>query len=246
VVQDFNLNGTNDSRHTTAWDLTTPLTPAGMTGTSARFFGGIYALHNDNTSTPTRTVETVATGDQLYYSSQYIATSPIATDRVAVVWLKDDFLGGASSQTVSFTSGSSLRLQSWTNTATLYTMNVAFRFLVRDGGGWYVSSNRLAFTVGAAQGANSLTLSNPNALSWAAYTPADGNGWIQASPSAGWTTHTFTNVTAAGFLAERNGSGNMRTFVDAFEVTANVIPEPATAGLIALAAGVLFRRRSRR
>ncbi|MDF7824615.1 hypothetical protein P4B35_11375 [Pontiellaceae bacterium B12227] len=116
---------------------------------------------------------------------------------------------------------------------------VTVRFAVQSGGAWYVSSDNLT-----AQG--SLTYSGANWAELSAVADASSTSLMSAE---GLTYDvlgtTLDNITAVGFFEEGTTiSTTARARVKLDSLTAEVIPEPATLGLIAFFGGaVLFIRR---
>ncbi|VGO18172.1 PEP-CTERM sorting domain-containing protein [Pontiella sulfatireligans] len=117
--------------------------------------------------------------------------------------------------------------------------NVALRFAVQSGGNWYVSSDYLDVE-------GSLSYSSAN---WATLTTATSAS-TSLMTAEGLTYDVLgsalDNITAAGFFEEGGVvDSNARARVKFDTLTVEVIPEPATLGLVAAFGGgiILIRRR---
>ncbi len=118
---------------------------------------------------------------------------------------KVDFLGANKdpSVKVAFTSSSLLRLgpmHVWDTTCG------SIRFAVRDGTQWYVSETSYTTTTQYRNNLNNagytgnplIQMTDPNAQNWIAFDPA--TTWDP--PNAGGAPHTFTDVTAFGYVID--------------------------------------------
>jgi hypothetical protein len=116
------------------------------------------------------------------------------------------------------------------------------RYLVVAGGQAYLSDASIA----ASDQITTFTLSNPEAINWAAWTPGatldfDGLTYDVAGSS-------LTDISFAGLAFNQSSAvaGVNASTYDVFEYSMVVVPEPSTyaalVGLLALA-GVMLRRR---
>lgn len=195
---------------------------ANSTKPSGRIYGGMSSIRlNDPTYTSDfqdRAITESAAGDYLNVRDQLSGTaSHIHTS--LVMWIKEDFLGGAHAQRVFFTSGSlmSVSLLRWENLA-------AGRWVVQDGDTLYISQATFTTTTGTK------TI-DPPTTTWAVYTPSTAYNLNFDQANAVFTAHTFTDVRAVGVLAERDTNTAARVWyqINGFEVDAGLAP---TTGVV--------------
>lgn len=161
---DTDSDGTSDdyALYAAFDDTTTPLSPSsGYSGVSAAFYGGVrfdwfsQAAFDGNSL---RQVVENTTTDRITTRT----TKGNSATSAAIVWIRKDFLLDGSGKKVSFDAASVLSV----NLAEVQLSTV--RFIVRDGTQYYISQ-------ASATAAGLLTLSNPNAANWTAFTPARWN-----------------------------------------------------------------------
>jgi hypothetical protein len=137
---------------------------------------------------------------------------------------------------ISFDSSSSLSLTTGSVGGTM-----AVRWLVNDGGVFYVSSSTFASTAGTTT-----NLNDPNSITWQVYSPTATR--LNFDQSVAASAHTFANILAAGVYFEDdaipNGTG-LYTSMDLLKFSVEAVPEP-DVGFLALAASVLCCFRGRR
>lgn len=219
-----------------AFSDTASLNPSsGYAGTSGTFYGGAQLAGTASGFETTGGDPNVyTTGITNFGSSDRISFRWLgrhgATTQGSIVWNRSDFLNVGSDSTVLFDSSSSLSI-------TIPDVPVTTRWLVRDGGTYYVSSAN--FDNG------SLTLTDPNsATTWAPFAPATNLDFNAAT--ATFASHTFNDVRAIGYYFEAESQENALYLygVTNFSATAFVVPEP-TSGVLALfgAASIARRRR---
>jgi len=148
-----------------------------------------------------------------------------------VLWNQADFLNGADSQTVGFSAGDSLSV----NFAAIGATTRDFRFVVNQGGTYYVSNvNKTDATAGVFS-------IDPAAVSWRTIS-TDGNYTIGGTASM----ITLDDVKAVGLYINASRTGN-QTNIQFNDFQASVIPEPATIGMLGLGGLVaLMLRRCRK
>jgi len=203
-----------------------PISPTnGYAGTSASFYGAIEHAYSNYAG---GLVLQNASNDRLEMKG------PNAADNSAylLLWKQANFLNGMDAGNVGFASNSTV----WVDLAT-YTWFNPGRVVLRQGTSYYASSAVF----------NSTSLNETQtaaALSWFAYAPATSLTNIGASASI-VSGGQIANVTEVGFLFTSNNAGSDAARVENFEVNLVAIPEPATAGLLALGAAAALRRRRR-
>lgn len=149
------------------------------------------------------------------------------------LWNKADFLNGTDSQTVVFSAGSLLSV----NLTTISAATRDFRFVVNQGGTYYVSnSNKTDATAGVFS-------IDPSTVSWRTVS-TDGSYTVGDTAS----TITLNDVQAVGLYinATRTGTGNLaQTNIQFNDFQAIAIPEPATIGMLGLGGlvALMLRRR---
>jgi hypothetical protein len=150
-----------------------------------------------------------------------------------MLWKKVDFLNGGNAAAVSMDATSSFTVN--TDTFGSGFVNKEVRFVVQEGGSYYISDS----VSSAIDSDVDSTLSNPESASWFAYDPA--TDMLAQGASA---TLAFIDITAVGVYVEfgSTAAGNQTLAINNFQVDA--IPEPATIGLISVFSGaILFIRR---
>jgi len=137
------------------------------------------------------------------------------------VWKQEDFLNGGDTGTISLGTGSSITINLAEAGATDY------RAVVNQGGSYYVSQSVASDTADATF--------DLTATDWATLNTADYSyGTFSAL--------TLDDVQSVGVWFDQSRNGLTRFRVQDFQL--NVIPEPATLGLVAaMGAGILFIRR---
>lgn len=252
-----------------AFDLTTPLSPTSgystPSGLSSTFYGGM-----SYTSTAGTPAWGLASGARVFNSDTSAAFSGLDTLRLYPTWgntsgsgdgaskfyfqgvfLKSDFLNGASSQAVSIATATDTVNWSAVIGTGYQSANVRTRLLILDGSQWYASSalftTYTAGTTSTAAATTSVANLNLSSLTWSTYDPTSPAtfGTFSAKTS-------FSDVQAVGFyvhlpsLASITAGTNGAFVMSDFSITATAIPEPSTyAGLLGAAAllGVIIRRR---
>ncbi len=214
------------------WDFSdsTPLISGG-TGTNTTVYGGAITTWTASHATYHSVVRILASNNSIQIQANPNNGSNTTTTGM-IVWDKADFLNGASSQTLGFSNTDSFSV----NVGFLASADsVSMRFVVNDGGTYYVSSTeKTTNSVGA------FSLDDPTDDTWA--TISTSNYSIGS-----FSSHTFTDVQGIGLYLDTANTNNQSNFrFDSF--TASAVPEPEQAGMIlggfALAAmAVLLRRR---
>ena len=196
VALDLDGDGsTDDQRSHYPFSAATPLSPAtGYTGTP--FFGGI---RNDvlNTAGYTPSDSGVLHSGTADYTSQRMqpATGLGARWHWALFFDKASFLNGGAQSPVHFAANSRLRLAGITHFEKAGTM----RWLVREGAQFYVSQATATISSGAA----ALTFtSNGDDGNWAPFDPAADLNFDDTT--AVFASRNFTNLTAAGFILDKD------------------------------------------
>ncbi len=154
-----------------------------------------------------------------------------------LIWKKEDFLNNGSTQAVQFGSGNTLSINfNSFNTTSAPLTTADIRFVVKQGGSYYVSTtNKTDLTTGVFS-------INPTSSTWASI-----NTSTYAIGSIG--AITFNNIEAVGiyYNMSRTGGQLLAQFND-FQADLSVIPEPSTfaalAGLAALGLTATRRRRT--
>jgi len=167
------------------------------------------------------------------YGGLQISTSVPSTTGAGILgmiyWDRSDFLNVSGTDIVGFRAGDHLDVTFATlSNGALWDT----RFAINENGNWYVSSAADSMTSG---GTYSL---DPTTTSWHELTISDGTNYNIATTAS--TGLTLDNVQGVGlyFDGTRNGQVNLRIDGGGFSVTASVIPEPATVGILGL--GGLF------
>lgn len=233
------------------FSLTEQLSPAGP-----KFYGGASVVHLDGTGSPSfvssRTGISPGTGganDTLRFTVQ-IGTAPIAMYG-AIVFKKEDFINGASSQTLTFDAESSVVINVTSSAAgsgSGQTRQGRVMVYAQNQGvwGWYISKEYKSGS-GVPQ-----TFTGLDVMDWSLYDPtltpfepAPGSSSFNVKGSA------FESIEAVGFFFQYsppsgNQSGNEMTYyVNGFQANLHAIPESGTTAMlvgggILLAAGRRF------
>ena len=169
-----------------------------------------------------------------------------------MVFEKQDFLNGTSTETVAFDSSSSLSFSGLVGGA-----RPNLRWAVLDGSTWYVSDATFTGTGsflfwGAAV---SSTLTDPNSQLWASYIPIESDSagpyLYNAAPSSGYAAHTFSNIQAVGIYYDSYGvpitDGTFTNVgLQQFTVSGVTVPEPSTYMLAGLSLALLALRKRKK
>lgn len=238
---------------TIPFNLSSALSPAsGYSGPT--FYGGATAFQVASATSAanyqSRIVDS-GTADRIQIQTGGLgagATSGWAAN--TVIFLKADFLGGLSSQTISLGTGSNLSFTYANAASNMAPGSCNGRFLIRDGTTWYISESNLSPSSLSTD--TSLSL-DPSAVNWAVFTLESSSGVLANfdQGSATFSSHSFTDVTAVGFYGERDSlgtaaaAGGLVGVLNGFNFS--VVPEPSSAVLLLLGClGGLLALRSRR
>lgn len=236
VIVDFNREGVSANALARAADINTTLgdtwnfsdsTPliSSTDGTNSTVYGGMATTWSTSTDYNPN-LRHLASEFQIQVQSGLGNTAA----KGMLVWKKEDFLNGANAQTVGFSSGDSLSV----NFTTIAVSSRSFRFVVNQGGSWYVSNIQKSDTT---TGVWSI---DPTSYSWRTIT-TDGNYTIAASGAM----IALDDIRAVGLYMDVARTGNQTLIkFDGFQANVSAIPEPGTLGLVALASGglVVLRR----
>lgn len=158
---------------------------AGTAASGTKIYGGMSAAVTVGTIVSDPSISLVngrlvvqATGGSGY----------VGTLKGALVWDKGDFLA-ASTVPFAFDDASSLSV-------TLFRNDGLVRWVLRDGGTYYISDTTVVGQVSA-------TLSGTDSVQWAAWDPtANGGADFAHIPTNGFAAHSFADVTAVGLYFE--------------------------------------------
>jgi hypothetical protein len=126
--------------------------------------------------------------------------------------------------------------------------------MIQIAGNWYASTSPISPPSGVIQGSSFAAAAEQFSTTFS--TAASAWDTLNFSPGSDLTLgSTLTsplptgNITGFGVyaqIADNASATNDRTYVDNFEVDATPLPEPASAGLIAVVAAPMLLRRRRR
>lgn len=204
---------TDDSVTTTDFGIEpgAPFIDVGNGTPSGRIYGGIAGIRIGDPDAGGFSDGMLSDGGTNDYLNVRDQKSPeVLEHRAVLMWAKEDFLNGASSQDVHFdaTSEMSVSIMRWEN------LN-AGRWVVSEGGQLYVSQANFSGT-----GDHSV---DPNATQWAPYDPSGPYQWDFDQNAATFTTRSFTDIRALGVLLEQDGAaGGARVWyqIDGFSADA--------------------------
>lgn len=113
-------------------------------------------------------------------------------------WKREDFLAGSAAAPVVFGPGASLELLGYAGQFGLAASNSGLvRFVVRDGTQFWISHDAGGPSPNPAA---DFVLNDPDGALWAPYAPAAPHEIRFDADSATFVPHTFTDVTAIGYL----------------------------------------------
>jgi hypothetical protein len=244
VSSDFDGDGDIDIRFAYQNQTGTRLNPTTGGYAAQPFYGGVWSEVTGATGSPTfdgaSVVNDNTLGDAFDLRAQNNA--PRAGNLHMVLFFdKGDFFAGGSSVTnkVVFDSASSLSFGTFSKFENLGDV----RWLVRDGGQFYVSQELVANTTAGKV----LTGAEIAAINWAAYNPAAAFNMNFDQSAAVFAPHTFADVTAFGFIVDKDVLNSTRQWITyrGFQAVASVvpIPEPASLALLGVAGLLAGRRR---
>ncbi|WPJ97022.1 hypothetical protein SH580_04785 [Coraliomargarita algicola] len=142
-----------------------------------------------------------------------------ATAEGAFIWNQADFLNGYDTGTLSMSAGDSMSLD--ITTVTTAGASSEIRFVVNNGGTYYVSNTSTTNTSG------SFTISDLSTETWATMSTDDTYSFGSFSSVA------MTDIQGVGYyfdLSTTAGEGNFRLDVNDFKYT--VVPEASSFGLL--------------
>ncbi len=215
----LNLPASTDDGNTRTWHYsdTVSLSPStgyeAPAGRSEIFYGALQTVGTDSP------IDLIAANIGDSAAGDFIRlTAGGASMQGLIFFKKSDFLSGGSGNISA--SDLDVRLLLEENTPTDGT----FRLALLDGSSWYISQYETGTTVGE--------FTQPlNTVNWAAWDPTSGA--IPAVPATFDTeAGDLTDVQAIGFYFTAERGGQDRVGIREFEV----IPEPATLGLLAMGA----------
>lgn len=141
-------------------------------------------------------------------------------------------------QTVSFDATSSINYF-------LTAGSQGARFVLNNGGNWYISSNSM--TLGAST--NKLTGNSLLNSTWAAFDPV-GVAPLPTFPASGYNSlgSSFDNIQGIGIYFNGARTDGFATYASlgGFTVDAAVVPEPESVALLLIAGGIFALRRLHR
>lgn len=225
TVLDLDADGASDDcRVEHVFSLTQPLSPPSNVYFGLPFYGGLRSeMLNVTNYTPADfgVLNAGVNGARDLLSQRHQPGAPGRWHWV-VFWAKPDFVNGgaATNARVRLAPNSLLRLGGVGHFENVGTG----RWLVREGDAFFVSEAPLSVASGAC------TLVFTNAAehgTWAAFDPQADLNFDQAT--AVFLPRTFTNLTAAGFILDKDTFSTVRHWFDAqsFELLAEVVVEPA-------------------
>lgn len=210
TVMDLSGNGVaEDLRIEYEFSETLPLSPTDGGYTEVPVYGGIRG--DILRHSPSRRFDTRTLGSNFSLRLQRDAAL-----HMAVFWAKDDFLNGGDEKRVSFGEGSHIRMggiDRWENLGDV-------RWLVREGDTYFVSE---ATFPGPDGGAVRIDFTGgPDEGLWAPHDPAADLNFDAAS--AQWEPMVFDDVTAIGFITDKDIHTNVRHWLgfSTFDVSARL------------------------
>lgn len=203
---------------------TAPLVNVSSGGTkpSGRIYGGISALRLDNITGATSFTRSVANNNATdYIDVRDQGSGPVGQHRGLLMWLKQDFLGGAHAQRVSLDSTSLLSV----STLRFENLNSG-RWVVMQGDQLYVSQATFA-------GVGTYSI-DPTTTLWTPYNPGPDYSMNFDQAAAAFAAMNFTDVRGAGILVERDAGSGVRVWyqVSAFSLDANLSQATGTVTVI--------------
>lgn len=175
-------------------DVLTP-TQSYNRGTSWRFYGGVL-IHSYTNAFAYHWAEIWSIGpygDQLYYGAP---EGTVGWD--LRYWQQPDFLAGGAANTITFGSASKIEFLNYQGGDGVPSNNSGrVRAVVRDGSQFWISN---AFGGPGTSNTQSFVLIDPGTALWAPYAPAAPHALKFDSANAVFQSHTFTNITAVGYL----------------------------------------------
>jgi hypothetical protein len=222
--------GANDRRGLVLSISSTPLLAPSSNYTGPAVYGGyetiVYNVGSGNFINATRLVETAV--DNVLLRAAFRNGGGFSGGVGSGFYM---FLAGASG--ISFDATSSLSLTTGGQGGGL-----DIRWLVRDGGTYYISSTTFASSAGTTT-----SLVDPNSITWAVYDPSGAYLNLNQT-TATFSAHTFTNITAAGVYFEDDTVTGDTSSIDILKFAVNAVPEPGTAIIFGAGFGFLgFVRR---
>lgn len=240
----------------------TQLSPlSGYTG--QLFYGGLSSsLLNNNAPPSVDRAQVSNQGPNDILDFRYALNSTQHDSRLAIFFDKTDFLAGGSTQPVKLGASSTFSIRFNSNTSNQVNNDGELRWLVREGGQWWVSAANAAGQpnirsqddAGGANGIKNQTTFTTSYASgqldfWAPFDPVTGGGLVGLNFEPGYTSRfvvapgtnpfiakSFTDLTAIGFYIEGDQFSTNVFQMEVETITFNVlvVPEPSTYCLIAL------------
>jgi hypothetical protein len=208
----------NDTQRSYNFDATTPFFDGPATNCMKIYGGWDGRIGDTNWVADTHWIS--GSNGQLVNSVQ--SSTSAATNQLMFLWDKADFLYGGSAKTWGFLNAATNVL-----TVNLFRNDGILRFVIRDGGSYYVSEKALSNVPGT------FMLKGDEGVLWAAWDPTakDGADFYNL-PTNGFDTAVFSNVTAVGLVCQNNKRGINQNA----RFTINAIDKGFAAELVELAA----------
>ena len=222
-------SGTSDRRGTRL-GLATPLLASSAEYTGPSIHGGYESILFDtgsgNIVSSTGLIETSA--DDVRIRTNFTSTS--ATP------------GAAASGFIYFApSGSGITFDASSKLSVTMgaAQNFTARWVINDGGTFYVSSSTFALASGATT-----EVTDPNSLTWASYAPTTTLLNFNQS-AATFSSRTFTEVLGAGIYYENDlvTTADASPQMEMVKFSMDAVPEPGSLSLLAAAGLILLGRR---